>query len=149
MKRCGPLKLSAAPWRVSDFKKLHVWVKAHALALHSYRVATGMRRSQDQSLRGQIIRAAMSIPANIVEGRRQESEKEFARFLRIALNSGCELEYHLIMAGDIGAISQSDSESLLRECIEVRKMLHGLLNKLRGHLAAAQPQTAGMKAPSE
>jgi len=82
----------------------------------------------------------MSIPANIVEGRRQESEKEFARFLRIALNSGCELEYHVIVARDIGAMSESDSASLLREVIEVRKMVHGLLKKL--------PQNAGMKAPS-
>jgi four helix bundle protein len=72
----------------------------------------------------------MSIPANIVEGRRQGSEKEFARFLRIALNSGWELEYHLIVARDIGAIPESDADSLLRELVEVRKMLHGLLGKL-------------------
>jgi four helix bundle protein len=123
---------------VSDFKKLLVWQKAHALALHTHRVATGIRRSQDVPLRSQIIRAAMSIPANIVEGRRQESEKEFARFLRIALNSGCELEYHLIVARDIGAISESDSASLLRELIEVRKMIHGLLNKLGGRTANAR-----------
>jgi four helix bundle protein len=119
-----------APYGVSDFKKLLVWQKAHALGLHAHRVATGIRRSQDLALRSQIIRAAMSIPANIVEGRRQESEKEFARFLRIALNSGCELEYHLIVARDIGVMSEADSASLLRDAIEVRKMLHGLLNKL-------------------
>ena len=125
---------------VSDFKKLQVWQKAHALALHAHRVAMGIRRSHDLALRSQIIRSAMSIPANIVEGRRQESEREFARFLRIALNSDCELEYHLIVARDIGVISESDSASLLREVIEVRKMIHGLLRKL--------PQTASMKAPS-
>jgi len=72
----------------------------------------------------------MSIPANIVEGRRQESEKQFARFLRIAVNSGCELEYHLIVARDIGVISESESASLLREVIEVRRMIHGLLRKI-------------------
>ena len=116
---------------MSDFKKLHVWQKAHALALHAHRIATGIRRSHDIALRSQIIRAAMSIPANIVEGRRQESEKEFARFLRIALNSGCELEYHLIVARDVGVMTESDSASLLAETIEVRKMIHGLLNKLR------------------
>lgn len=118
------------------------------MALHTYRVATQMRRSRDVALRGQMIRAAISIPANIVEGRRQESEREFARFLRIALNSGCELEYHLILARDIGAISESDAESLLRECIQVRRMIHGLLRKL-GHPAAAHPQTASMKAAGE
>jgi four helix bundle protein len=130
---------------VSDFKNLLVWQKAHALALHAYRVATGMRRSQDIALRSQIIRAAMSIPANIVEGRRQDSEKEFARFLRIALNSGWELEYHLIVARDIGAISESDAESLLAEVIEVRKMIHGLLNKIGKR--DPRPQKASMEAP--
>ncbi len=145
MKRWGSGKPSAAPWGVSDFKNLHVWHKAHALALHAHRVATGIRRSHDVSLRSQIIRAAMSIPANIVEGRRQESEREFARFLRIALNSGCELEYHLIVARDIGVMSEGDSSSLLREVIEVRKMIHGLLNKIGD--PPRRPQTASPRPP--
>ena len=115
---------------VSDFKKLVVWQKGHALALHAHRVATGIRRRQDVPLSSQIIRAAMSIPANIVEGRRQKSEKEFARFLQIALNSGFELEYHMIVAQDIGAISETDFSQLLREVVEVRKMIHGLLKKI-------------------
>ncbi|HXG71400.1 MAG TPA: four helix bundle protein, partial [Gemmatimonadaceae bacterium] len=117
----------AAP--MSDFKNLHVWRKAHALAIHAHRVATAIRRS-DLSLRSQIVRSAMSIPANIVEGRRQSSEKEFARFLRIALNSGCELEYHLIMARDIGVIPDKDANALIGEAIEVRRMLHGLIKRL-------------------
>jgi four helix bundle protein len=133
---------------VSDFKKLEVWQKAHATALHAHRVATGIRRSQDLALRAQITRAAMSVPANIVEGRRQESEREFARFLRIAVNSGCELEYHLIVARDIGAISEADSASLLREVIEVRKMIHGLLRTISNNPKEHTPQNASMKAPS-
>lgn len=124
---------------MSDFKNLLVWQKAHALALHTHRVASQIRRSYDVALRSQMIRAAMSVSANIVEGRRQESEKEFARFLRIALNSGWELEYHLLVARDIGAITETDSDVLLREVIEVRKMLHGLLTKI-GH---ATPNKAG------
>ncbi len=69
-------------------------------------------------------------PANIAEGRRQESEKDFARFLRYSLNSAFELEYHLIVARDVAAISESDSAALLAEAIEVRKMLYGLLNRI-------------------
>ena len=84
----------------------------------------------------------MSIPANIVEGRRQESEREFARFLRVALNSGCELEYHLIVARDIGVMSETDSASLLREVIEVRKMIHGLLKKI-----SARPKESSSGTP--
>ena len=77
-----------------------------------------------------MVRAAMSIPANIVEGRGQKSELEFSRFLRIALNSSSELEYHLIVANDTHAIPKSDFLTLLNDVIEVRKMLYGLLGRL-------------------
>lgn len=112
---------------MGDFKKLVVWQKAHALAIHTHRVAEGIRRSHLNALRSQLVRAALSIPTNIVEGRRQESQREFARFLRYGLNSGFELEYHVIVARDIGAISDSDAASLLNEVIEVRRMLYGLI----------------------
>ena len=78
------------------------------------------------SLRDQMMRAAMSIPTNIVEGTGQESGKEFCRFLSISLKSSSELEYHLILAHDLRAITRSDFESLSSQVIEVRKMLYGL-----------------------
>jgi len=81
----------------------------------------------------------MSIPANIVEGRRQSTEKEFARFLRYALNSGFELEYHLIIARDIGVLAESECASLESEAIEVRKMLHGLLNRIANSAPTSKP----------
>jgi four helix bundle protein len=121
---------------MGDFKKLKVWRKAHALALNSRRVATRIRGSENVSLRSQMVRAAMSIPANIVEGRGQKSELEFSRFLRIALNSSSELEYHLIVAKDTQAIPKSDFLTLLNDVIEVRKMLYGLLGRLSEHAKA-------------
>ncbi|MDP9202499.1 MAG: four helix bundle protein, partial [Gemmatimonadota bacterium] len=75
-------------------------------ALNAHRSATRIRGSEYASFRSQIIRAGMSIPANIVEGREQKTEPAFARFLRIALASTSELEYHLTAARDIQAISQ-------------------------------------------
>jgi four helix bundle protein len=112
---------------VTDFRKLLVWQKAHAFALHTDRVAAQIRISRHSALRSQIVRAAMSIPANIAEGRRQDSEREFTRFLRYALNSASEAEYHLLLARDVGAIREEDADVLTAEVIEVRKMLYGLL----------------------
>jgi four helix bundle protein len=77
-----------------------------------------------------MLRAAMSIPTNIVEGTGQESGKEFARFLTIALKSTSELEYHLMMARDTRLISSTDFESLSAQTIEVRKMLYGLRTRV-------------------
>ena len=78
------------------------------------------------------MRAAMSIPTNIVEGNSQESPKEFVRFLGFSLNSSSELEYHLILARDLRGISQSDFDSLSAQTIEIRRMLYGLRRTLRG-----------------
>jgi four helix bundle protein len=119
---------------VADFKKLLVFEKAHALMVGVHHIAKKIRRSYDVPLRSQLNRAALSIPTNIVEGRRQSSDAEFARFLRIALNSGFELEYHLIAARDVEAISESDSDRLISQVIEVRRMLHGLIRRLAGEL---------------
>ncbi|HEU4748034.1 MAG TPA: four helix bundle protein, partial [Gemmatimonadaceae bacterium] len=93
---------------MSDYKKLQVWQKAHAVALSAHRSATRMRGAEYAALRSQIIRAAMSVPANIVEGREQQSEAGFARFLRIALGSASELEYHLTSARDIGVLPMNE-----------------------------------------
>jgi four helix bundle protein len=116
---------------MSDYRNLQVWQKAHALALHAHRTAMAVRPMRYSALRSQIIRASMSIPANIVEGRRQESERDFARFLRYSLNSAYELEYHVTLARDIGVVNDADANSLLAEGVEVTRMLHGLLRKLK------------------
>jgi four helix bundle protein len=117
---------------MSDFKKLRVWQKAHALSLCVDRVCKKIRGARYASLRSQLFRVATSIPANIAEGRRQESEKEFARFLRYALNSSSELEYHLILGHDPKSIPESDFRSAVTQTIRVRKMLYTLLKVLAG-----------------
>jgi four helix bundle protein len=118
---------------VTDFKKLKVWQKAHAMALDVHRIAGEIRGTKHASLKSQMIRAAMSVPTNIVEGCSQQSTREYSRFLRIALNSTSELEYHVLAARDLEVIPPSDSLTLLSQVIEVRKMLYGLLRYLASH----------------
>jgi len=105
-------------------------MKAHALAVNVHRDAGQIRGARYSSLRSQLVRAAMSIPANIVEGRSQASERDFGRFLRYALNSAAELEYHLTLARDIKVLSNRDFTPLSIQVVEVRKMLHGLLKSV-------------------
>ncbi len=129
-KRCFNVGMKGELDRMSDFKRLRVWRKSHALALNAQRLAGGLRGPHRIALRGQITRAALSIPTNIVEGRGQISSREFARFLRIALNSSTELEYHLIFARDSRAIDDKAFVAMLDQVLAVRMMLHGLLKRL-------------------
>lgn len=115
---------------MADFKKLRVWNKAHALALNAERVASEIREAAHKPLRPQLNRAAMSIPTNIVEGRSKKTDRDFARYLGYALGSACELEYHIILAHDVGAIPEADFDALIRQVVDIKRMLHGLIDKL-------------------
>jgi four helix bundle protein len=117
---------------MADFRKLEVWQKTHELVLAVHDVAHAIRGAEYTALRSQIIRAVMSIDANIVEGRNQPTDRKFAQHLTIAVNSACELEAHFIMARDFGVMSDFDYVSLRRRLVQVRKMLHGLIRKLKG-----------------
>ena len=115
---------------MSDFRNLKVWQKAHVMALGTHRLAGRLRGTQVTALKTQMTRAAMSVPTNIVESRGQASRKESARFLRIAINSTTELEYHLIVAHDLKAISSTDCDTLTEQLTEIRKMIYGMLRHL-------------------
>ena len=111
-----------------------MWRKAHALMLNVHRTAVSIRGTDYSSLRSQMLRAAMSVPANIVEGSGQESRTEFRRFLRFALNSATELEYHLVAGYDLGLLSVTELKALSEQNNEVRKMLHGLIKRVSADL---------------
>jgi len=127
---------------MADFKKLDVWQKAHALSLCIDRTCKRIRSSQYYSLRNQIFTAALSIPANIAEGRRKASEKEFVRFLRIAVSSASELESHLLFAQDAEIIAKGEAISLIGQTILVRKMLYALIKRVLSPKPPAAPPTA-------
>ena len=118
---------------MADFKKLLVWQKAHTLAVTATDVSRRIRAPEHSSLKSQMIRAAMSIDANISEGGAQQSEPNFVRYLNVAINSAYELESHILMARDTGALKGTDTLMLMELLIEVRRMLYGLVNHIRNN----------------
>jgi four helix bundle protein len=89
-----------------------------------------MRGAEASVLRDQLVRAAMSVPTNIVEGCAHTSPRELARYLRYALASASEVEGHAQLARDLNYLSEPNFKELLGLVVEVRMMLHGLLKKL-------------------
>ena len=116
---------------MSDFKSLEVWQVAHELTLATFRISRPLRSDDGQIIRRQLLRAAISIPANIAEGSGKQSDPEFTRFLRISMGSTSETEYHLILAVDLELIKREDGEVLIARAVQVRKMLSGLIKFLQ------------------
>ena len=116
--------------RVRDFKGLKAWAKAHALLLNVHRALRRFPRKYS-SLSTQIRRATESVPGNIVEGCGRLSQREFASYLQHSISSSNEVEYWLLVARDYGALSQREWSTLTNDTIEVRKIVTGLIKKLR------------------
>ena len=122
---------SAACFGMQDFQKLKVWEKAHRLARDVYRSSEGFPKRDGVALTTQLRRAALSIPANIAEGAGKTGNAEFRRCLDIALGSAAETHYHPMNARDIGLLENTTYDDLSDRVVEVRRMLSGLIKRVR------------------
>ena len=116
---------------MKDFRDLKVWEKAHQLTLAVYKSTKRFPRDEVYGLTGQIRRACASIPANVAEGCGRGGDAELARFLQIAMGSASELEYHFLLAHDLGLLDDSVYDELTGEVTEVKRMLTSFLQKLK------------------
>ena len=117
---------------MQDFRQLKVWQMAHQLTLEIYRATKDFPKEELYGLTSQIRRGCSSIPTNIAEGCGRGSDLDFARFLQIAMGSACELEYLLILSHDLALISPVLQEQLMPKVVEVKRMLTGLMQRVRG-----------------
>jgi len=69
--------------------------------------------------------------SNIAEGTGRHSDRELARFLRIAHASACEVECQLLLSRDLGFLKPDGWTALDSDCREVSKMLNGLIRSFR------------------
>ena len=124
---------------MKDFKELKVWVKAHELTVTLYGITRKFPREEIYGLTSQLRRSAASIGANIAEGCGRRSDGGLGRFLQIARGSASETEYHLLLAKDLGFLSDVDYSSTAKRVIEVQRMLTSLAQAVRP-VAFEKPQ---------
>ena len=113
-----------------NFRKYDVWKRSHQLTLAVYKITEKLPHSEKYQLISQMQRAAYSIPSNFSEGCGRKSDKDFCRFVHIALGSAHELEYFLILATDLNYLSQHQTEILITEINHVKGKLYNLSRKL-------------------
>jgi four helix bundle protein len=114
-----------------DFKKYDVWKLSHELVLEVYKITSSFPSSEKFQLISQMQRAAYSIPSNFSEGCGRGSDRDFNRFLQIALGSAHELEYFFLLAKDLFFINQNTYEALDEHINEIKKKLYNLSQKLK------------------
>ena len=89
-----------------NYRDLRVWQEAHHLTLAVYKATQTFPKEKRFGLISQVRRASASIAANLAEGCGRRSDGEMARFVQIAMGSGSELSYHLLLARDLGFLSE-------------------------------------------
>ena len=121
---------------MEDFKNLKVRAKSHQLTLAVYQRTRGFPREEIYGLTSQMRRASASVGANIAEGCGRRSDPEMKRFLQIARGSASELEYHLLLARDLGFLTSAEFEDLEEKALEIQRMLASLVQRLQRPILA-------------
>ena len=98
------------------------------LVVEVYKVVSNLPVEEKYGLSDQIRRCAVSIPANIAEGQKRNSKKEFIQFCSIARGSAAELETHLDI---VERVYNLNTSKLRSETEQISKMISGLVNKLK------------------
>src|SRR3989344_8962230 len=117
--------------KIHSYKDLIVWQKGIDLVTTIYDFTKEFPKEEIFGLSSQIKRAAVSIPANIAEGRHRGTRKDFLQFIRIAYASGAELETEILIAEKLGFGKKDKLEKIKIILNEEMKMLHVIIGKLR------------------
>ncbi len=117
---------------MSSFRNLRVWQEAHNLTKEIYKLTGRFPIAERYRLVDQLCRAAASVAANIAEGTGRYSNKDFIKFLYVSRGSLEETRNFLVLAYDLKYINKSEYEKLDIKCIDISKMLNGLIRKLSG-----------------
>ena len=111
-------------------KDLVVWKRSIAFTTIIYNISQGFPHEELFGLTSQIRRAASSIPTNIAEGYGRGSKNEVLHFLSIASGSASEVDTQVIIARNLGYITEEQSNQLGQEINEIRMMLASLRKSL-------------------
>ena len=121
-------------WRKADGLASAVWQSIQERELRSKARARfgGIHEEElPQWLVSQVMRSALSVPANIAEGYARGALKDYLRFLDIARGSLAELEYYLHFLSSNSLLTADNCAKLSDQASEVGNILTGLIRSLR------------------
>jgi four helix bundle protein len=108
---------------MQNYRDIRVWQRAHRLVLRLYALTEMFPQTERYGLVQQLRRAAVSVAANIAEGSKRLSKRDYVRFLNIAESSLRESEYYLLLARDLHFGDERAVSELLAEAETTSRML--------------------------
>ncbi|MGQ0672057.1 MAG: four helix bundle protein [Hyphomicrobium sp.] len=117
-------------------KDLAVWQKSMMLVEAIYRLAKALPKAEEYRLTSQLIRSAISIPANIAEGNARGTRKDYAHFISIARGSTAEVETLLELSVRVDLLASTDVSDALTLGGEIGRILNVLRERLAKPLQA-------------
>jgi four helix bundle protein len=115
-----------------DVKRYDVFKQADRLVVEVYKTTARFPKEERYGLSAQLRRAATSIPMNLVEGGARSGEKEFSRFVNIAIGSCEEVRYQLHLARRLGYLDADTQARFDSEYQNVKMMLSKFLAAVSG-----------------
>ena len=116
------------------FKELKIWQAGIELTLEVYKLTESFPEEEKFGLISQLKRAAVSIPSNIAEGAGRGTNRDFSRFLDLAIGSCNELQTQLILSGNLGYLSEENVERIEQQILEIKNMTFRFKQKLNQSL---------------
>ncbi|MCX2680090.1 four helix bundle protein [Galbibacter sp. EGI 63066] len=113
------------------FKDLEIWKRSRVFCSSIYKLTSKFPKAEKYGLTNQLRRAAVSIPSNIAEGSSRHSNKDFARFIEIAIGSTYEIQTQLLISFDLNFISEEKLRIHSNELEEVIKMISKFKSTLK------------------
>ena len=112
---------------MAKFTNLRVWHQSREL-LRLVSAATADMRAEGD-LKSQMRRAAISVASNIAEGA-ERPDREFRRFLTIALGSNAEVEAQATIAADLGCLDHATATAVIDKTDHIGRMITNLMRHM-------------------
>ena len=114
--------------KIQSHKDLKVWQESMDLVVKIYEISEKFPSQETYGLTSQLRRASVSIASNIAEGAGRKGNKEFTRFLYIALGSLSEVETQLEISQRLDYIN--NIEEVNKRIYFIRNMLSNLISSI-------------------
>lgn len=128
------------------YMKLDVWLRSMELAVEVYEKTSQLPREETYGLRGQMRRAAVSVPSNVAEGEGRRLKRDHARFLGMARGSLYELQTHVEICRRLHYLPDNEADELFEHSTRVAQLVNGTLRSVvNQRIPKRQPEKRGAR----